>query len=101
MVLALNITSDFSRRLSNIGVASYSSPMKNIRSIRMSFLKMRKGRELSELRISLDKIPKFDDTPSDFPTALVSEASLDILLLFLFNLVFFMGAFLSFMHYDV
>ncbi len=55
---------------------------------------------LSEFSINLDKIPKFDDTLSDFST-LFAEASLDILLLFLFNLVFFMGAFLAFAYYDV
>ena len=65
------------------------------------FLEDAERQELTELRISLDKIPKFDDTPSDFPTSLVSEASSDILLLFLFNLIFFMGAFLSFTRYDV
>jgi hypothetical protein len=48
----------------------------------------------------LDKIPKFDDNLSDFSTSF-AEASLDILLLFLFNLVFFMGAFLAFMRYDL
>ncbi len=56
--------------------------------------------KLTELKISLDKIPKFDDTPSDFSTSF-AEASLDILLLLLFNLVFFMGAFLAFMRYDL
>ena len=48
----------------------------------------------------MDKIPKFDDTLSDFSTAF-AEASVDILLLFLFNLVFFMGAFLFFIRYDL
>lgn len=56
--------------------------------------------KLSEIQISLDRIPKFDDTPSDFSTSF-AKASLDLLLLFLFNLVFFMGAFLSFTRYDV
>ena len=64
------------------------------------FLEDAERQKLSDLRISVDKIPKFEDTPSDFSTAF-AEASLDILLLFLFNLVFFMGAFLAFMHYDV
>jgi ABC-type transport system involved in multi-copper enzyme maturation permease subunit len=64
------------------------------------FLEDVERQELTEFRISLDKIPKFDDPPSDFPTAF-AEASSDILLLFLFNLVFFMGAFLSFTRYDV
>ena len=64
------------------------------------FLEDAERQRLSEIQISLDKIPKFDDTPSDFSTAF-AEVSLDILLLFLFNLLFFMGAFLSFMRYDV
>ena len=64
------------------------------------FLEDAERQRLSEIQISLDKIPKFDDTPSDFSTSF-AEASLDILLLFLFNLVFFMGAFLFFTRYDV
>lgn len=64
------------------------------------FLEDAERQRLSEFSMNLDKIPKFDDTPSDFSTSF-AEASLDILLLFLFNLVFFMGAFLSFMRYDV
>ena len=64
------------------------------------FLEDAERQRLSEFSISLAKIPKFDDTPSDFSTSF-AEASLDILLLFLFNVVFFMGAFLSFAHYDV
>ena len=64
------------------------------------FLEDANRQQLRETQITLDKIPKFDDTPSDFSTAF-AEASLDILLLFLFNLVFFMGAFLTFAHYDV
>ena len=64
------------------------------------FLEDADRQQLSELNISVDKIPKFDDTPSDFSTAF-AEASLDILLLFLFNMVFFMGAFLAFTRYDV
>ena len=64
------------------------------------FLEDMERQRLSEIQISLDKIPKFDDDPSDFSTSF-AEASLDILLLFLFNLVFFIGAFLSFMRYDV
>ena len=64
------------------------------------FLEDTDRQQLRETQISLDKIPKFDDTPSNFPTAF-AEASLDILLLFLFNLGFFMGAFLAFTRYDV
>ena len=64
------------------------------------FLEDVERQKLSEFRLSLDKIPKFDDTLSDFPTSF-AEASLDILLLFLFNLVFFLGAFLIFTRYDV
>ncbi|MYA70560.1 ABC transporter permease subunit [Candidatus Poribacteria bacterium] len=64
------------------------------------FLTDTERQQLRETQISLDKIPKFDDTPSDFSTAF-TEASLDILLLFLFNLVFSMGAFLAFTRYDV
>ena len=64
------------------------------------FLTDAERQKLSELRISVDKIPKFDDTPSDFSTSF-AEANLDILLLFLFNLVFFMGAFLAFTRYDL
>ena len=64
------------------------------------FLEDADRQQLFELHISVDKIPKFEDTPSDFSTAF-AEASLDILLLFLFNLVFFIGAFLAFTRYDV
>ena len=64
------------------------------------FLEDTDRQKLRETQISSDKIPKFADTPADFPTAF-TEASLDVLLLFLFNLVFFMGASLSFMRYDV
>ena len=64
------------------------------------FLEDEERQKLSEIQTNLDKIPKFDDTSSDFPTSF-AEASLDILLLFLFNLVFFIGAFLTFMRYDV
>ncbi len=64
------------------------------------FLEDTDRQQLRETQMSLDKIPKFDDPASDFSTAF-SEASLDISLLFLFNLVFFMGAFLAFMRYDV
>ena len=64
------------------------------------FLEDAERQQLRETQMSLDKIPKFDDPASDFSTAF-SEASLDISLLFLFNLVFFMGAFLAFMRYDV
>ena len=64
------------------------------------FLENADRQQLRETQIILDKIPKFEDTPSDFSTAF-AEASLDILLLFLFNLVFFMGAFLAFTRYDV
>ena len=56
--------------------------------------------KLSEFIIGVDKIPKFADKPSNFSTSF-AEAGLDILLLFLFNLVFFMGAFLAFMRYDL
>ena len=64
------------------------------------FLEAAERHQLTELKISLDKIPKFGDTLADFSTS-VAEASLDILLLFLFNLVFFMGAFLAFTRYDL
>ena len=64
------------------------------------FLEDVERQKLREVQMSVDKIPKFDDPPSDFSTAFAG-ASLDILLLFLFNLIFFMGAFLSFMRYDV
>ena len=64
------------------------------------FLEDVERQRLSEIQMSLDKVPKFDDTPSDVSTSF-AEASLDLLLLFLFNLVFFMGAFLSFARYDV
>jgi ABC-type transport system involved in multi-copper enzyme maturation permease subunit len=64
------------------------------------FLEDTDSQKLRETQMSSDKIPKFADTPADLPTAF-TEASLDILLLFLFNLVFFMGAFLSFTRYDV
>ena len=64
------------------------------------FLENVERQKLREVQMSVDKIPKFDDPPSDFSTAFAG-ASLDILLLFLFNLIFFMGAFLSFMRYDV
>ncbi len=64
------------------------------------FLEDTDRQKLRETQMSSDKIPKFADTPADFYTAF-TEASLDILLLFLFNLVFFMGAFLSFARYDV
>ena len=64
------------------------------------FLEDTDRQKLRETQMSSDKIPKFVDTPADFPTAF-TEASLDILLLFLFNLVFFMGASLSFTRYDV
>ncbi len=64
------------------------------------FLEDADRQQLRETQTTLDKIPKFEDTPSDFSTAF-AEASLDILLLFLFNLVFFMGAFLAFTRYDV
>ena len=64
------------------------------------FLEDAERQKLREVEISVDKIPKFDDKPSDFSTAF-AEASLDILLLFLFNMVFFMGAFLAFTRYDV
>lgn len=64
------------------------------------FLEDAERQQLRETQISVDKIPKFDDTPSDFPTAF-TEAGLNILLLFLFNMVFCMGAFLAFMRYDV
>ena len=64
------------------------------------FLEDTDRQKLRETQMSSDKIPKFVDTPADFHTAF-TEASLDILLLFLFNLVFFMGASLSFARYDV
>ena len=64
------------------------------------FLENAERQQLRETQISLDKIPKFDDPPSNFSTAF-TEASLDILLLFLFNMIFFMGAFLAFTRYDV
>ena len=64
------------------------------------FLEDAERQKLSELRISVDKIPKFDDNPADF-SASFAEASLDLLLLFLFNLVFFIGAFLAFTRYNL
>ena len=64
------------------------------------FLEDTDRQKLREIQISLDKIPKFDDTPSDFSISF-AEVSLDILLLFGFNMIFFMGAFLSFVRYDV
>ena len=64
------------------------------------FLEDADRQQLRETQITLDKIPKFEDTSPDFSTAF-TEASLDILLLFLFNMVFFMGAFLAFTRYDV
>ena len=64
------------------------------------FLEDAERQKLSELRISVDKIPKFDDNPADFSTSF-TEASLDLLLLFLFNLVFFIGAFLAFTRYGL
>ena len=64
------------------------------------FLEDAERQQLRETRISVDEVPKFDDTPTDFSTTF-AEASLDILLLFLFNLVFFTGAFLAFTRYDV
>ena len=64
------------------------------------FLEDAERQKLVDVQISLDKIPKFEEARSGFSIAF-AEASLDILLLFLFNLVFFMGAFLAFIRYDV
>ena len=64
------------------------------------FLEDAERQQLRETQISVDKIPKFEDTPTGFSTTF-AEACLDILLLFLFNLVFFTGAFLAFMRYAV
>ena len=64
------------------------------------FLEDAERQQLRETQISVGKIPKFDDPPSGFSTTF-AEASLDILLLFLFNMVFFMGAFLAFTRYEV
>ncbi|MDE0427843.1 MAG: ABC transporter permease subunit [Candidatus Poribacteria bacterium] len=64
------------------------------------FLEDAERQQLTELKISLDKIPKFGDTLANFSTSF-AQASLDILLLFLFNLVFFMGASLAFTRYDL
>ena len=60
----------------------------------------RPGRQdLKKLEINFDEIPKFADKPPDVST-LLAEASWNILLLFLFNIVLFMGAFLAFMRYN-
>ena len=64
------------------------------------FLEDAEKQQLRETQISMDKIPKFDDPPTGFSTTF-AEASLDILLLFLFNLVFFTGVFLAFTRYAV
>lgn len=51
-------------------------------------------------RVKFDEIPLFADKPPDISTA-YADASWSILLLFLFNALFFIGAFLAFMRYDV
>ena len=56
--------------------------------------------ELKKLEVNFDDIPKFADKPPDASTAF-ADAGWNILLLFLFNTVFLMGAFLVFMRYDV
>jgi ABC-type transport system involved in multi-copper enzyme maturation permease subunit len=57
-------------------------------------------RKLEELKISFDEIPKFEDEYFQFSTS-IADAGWDILILFLFNVVFFMGAFMAFMRYSV
>jgi len=53
-----------------------------------------------DLIINFDEIPKFAENPPDV-SALLADASWNILLLFLFNVAFFMGAFLAFIRYKV
>lgn len=56
--------------------------------------------KLAELKISLDEIPRFTDRSPTISDSLAA-AGWSILLLFLFNVVFFMGAFVAFMRYSV
>jgi len=57
-------------------------------------------RESEKVKISFHEIPKFTDQPSHISASL-ADAGWDIPLLFLFNVVFFMGAFVAFMRYSV
>lgn len=58
------------------------------------------GKELYRLKVDFDAIPKFEEKA---PTTLAAlkQVQTDILLLLLFNVLFFMGAFVSFLHSDV
>ncbi len=58
------------------------------------------GKELYRLKVDFNAIPKFEEKP---PTALeaLKEVQLDVSMLFVFNVLFFMGAFVSFLRYDV
>ncbi len=57
-------------------------------------------KNLSELKVDFDAVPKFEDKPLPILETL-GEMQLDVLLLFLFNVILFMGAYLSFLRYDV
>jgi ABC-type transport system involved in multi-copper enzyme maturation permease subunit len=64
------------------------------------FLRGEELGKLSEIKISFDEVPKFRDKPPDIPASF-ADASWDILLLFLFNVVLFIGATLAFIRYRI
>ena len=55
---------------------------------------------ISQKPVDFNTIPKFEERELPLGRSL-QRASLDIGLLLLFNVVFFMGAYLSFLRYDV
>lgn len=98
--------------LAGSGINHYERFLKQAREYRRTLLQYTRDKypygpdslpghqESKKIEINFDEIPKFTDKPSDVSTAL-ADASWNILLLFLFNTLFFMGAFWAFIRYDV
>ena len=58
------------------------------------------GKELYRLKVDFDAIPKFQERAATASETL-KEVQLDVLMLFLFNVLFFLGAYAAFLRYDV
>jgi ABC-type transport system involved in multi-copper enzyme maturation permease subunit len=91
--------------LAGSGINHYERFLKQAREYRRALSQYTLDKSEQELRrgdvnINFDEIPKFAEKPSDVST-LLADAMWNILLLFLFNVVLFMGAFWAFMRYDV
>jgi ABC-type transport system involved in multi-copper enzyme maturation permease subunit len=93
--------------IAGTGLTRYKTFLKQMKQYKMELLEFTKTEYAKNQRnpdiryaVNYDAIPKFTDKPPSLSET-AQSAMLNLLLLFLFNIAFFIAAFVSFLRYDV